>query len=71
MYEVIAREQAKNTKIVEFVIEKSKKPKCNGINLLIENCSRGENIDLKQKKLINGFEPLFFDYKTNTLTGLS
>jgi hypothetical protein len=42
---VIAREQARNTKIVEFVIEKSKKAKCNGINLLIENCSKGENID--------------------------
>jgi len=37
-----ATEQEIITKTVEFVIEKSKLPKKIGINLLIENCSKGE-----------------------------
>jgi hypothetical protein len=32
----------KNTRTVEFVIEKSRLPIKIGINLLIENCSKGE-----------------------------
>jgi hypothetical protein len=40
---------AKKTRIVEFVIERSRKPKGQEIILLIENCSNGENI-VKNKK---------------------
>ena len=46
--------------------------------LLIENCSKGEKKIIKDKnetqkvnKLIIGFEPMFYDYKTYTLTKLS
>ena len=45
-----ASKQAKNTKTEEFVIEKSKVPIKIGINLLIENCSRGELKIIKNKK---------------------
>ena len=44
---------AKIAKIVEFVIEKSKKTKFIDNILLIENCSNGENIDKKNKKISN------------------
>jgi hypothetical protein len=37
-------------KMDEFVTEKSKKPIKIGITLLIENCSRGEKINIKKEK---------------------
>jgi hypothetical protein len=45
-----ARVQDKITSIVEFVIEKSKGPKNIGINLLIENCSKGDKKSIKNYK---------------------
>jgi hypothetical protein len=46
-----ATRQEKNTKIDEFVIEKSKTPINNGMILLIENCSRGDPkiIEIRKK----------------------
>jgi len=43
----MAIKQDNNTKIVEFVIEKSKFPMKIGINLLIENCSNGDKKIIK------------------------
>lgn len=54
-------EQANTTRIVEFVIEKSKKPINIGIILLIENCSNGENnikIKIKNKKNKNEYSKI-------------
>jgi hypothetical protein len=62
------------TKIDEFVIDKSNDPKVIGTILVIVNCSKGEKKNLqkyykkKSKKLIIGFEPMSFDYKTRALT---
>ena len=71
-------EQQIITNIDELVIEKSNWPIKIGIKRLIENCSSGEKKNIKNKdkqkkyfKLINGFEPLFLDYKTSTFTKLS
>lgn len=53
----------------EFVKEKSKLPINKGIILVIPNCSRGEKevYILRVKKLNNGIEPFYFDYKANAL----
>jgi|KNS2Surf_BmetaT_FD_contig_51_2603359_length_371_multi_2_in_0_out_0_1 hypothetical protein len=62
------------TKIDEFVIDKSNDPKVIGTILVIVNCSKGEKKNIKKyykkksKKLIIGFEPMSFDYKTSALT---
>tara|TARA_B100001741_G_C16502514_1_gene575487 strand:+ start:415 stop:552 length:138 start_codon:yes stop_codon:yes gene_type:complete len=44
----MARLQDNSVKIVELVIEKSKNARFIDNNLLIENCSNGENIDEKK-----------------------
>jgi hypothetical protein len=44
-----AKVQEMKAKIDEFVIEKSKAPTKIGINLLIANCSKGEDINMLKK----------------------
>lgn len=51
-----------------FVKEKSIYLKKIGIIILIENCSSGEKNIKQRRKLIIGIEPIFFDYKTKTLS---
>lgn len=51
----MAKLQERKTRTVEFVIEKSKKPKGQDIILLIENCSSGENIEKGRKSKGRGF----------------